>query len=320
MGTLFNTLFPVFGIILLGFLACKYALMEQGDSAHLNKFVYFIAFPSLLFAVLAKAPVDQIFYWDYIGAWSSGVFITFLLTAAISHFLWQGRLSETALRSLNTTCSNTGFIGVLLVIILYGEEAAVAAIIATAFLVIVVISLTIFLIETDNDKPSQSQASGIAIVKKIIGSLFKNPLFIGATLGILAALFVDIPAPAIKMLHMLGLSAIPISLFALGLFFAGQSLAEIQQGMGRINILIILKLVIHPLITWLLIVNVFELNDQWAAMTIIMAGLPPAATCFVIAQRYHVCESETSSLTILSTLYSMVSISVILIMLGLTTL
>lgn len=314
METLFNTLFPVFGIILLGFIACKCNILEQSESAILNKFVYFVSFPSLLFVVMAKAPMEKIFYWDFIGAWGIGLLLTFLVTAIISHYFWRVNLSSLSINCLNTTCSSTAFMGVPLIYIAFGQEATVAAIIATTFLVIVIISLSIFLIELEKSE----SLSMVNIIRNIGVSLLRNPLMMGATLGILASAFLSIP-PAIDLLfEMVGRAAVPISLFAIGLFIAGQSLSKIKQGLFRVNILIVIKLIIHPLITWLLIDYFFTLDPVWSAITIILAGLPPATTCFVIAQRYEVSVSETASMTVLSTLYSMVSISIILLMLSIT--
>jgi predicted permease len=312
METLFNTLSPIFGIILLGFLACKCNLLAQEESAILNKFVYFISFPSLLFVVMAKAPMEKIFYWDFIGAWGLGLFATFIVTAIISAVLWKESLSRLSINCLNTTCSSTAFMGVPLIYITFGQEATVAAIIATTFLVAIIISLSIFLIELDQD----GNTSATGIVRNIGASLARNPLMMGAVLGILCSALITLPKPVDQLFDMVGKAAIPISLFSIGLFIAGQSLAEIKKSLFQVNVLILVKLVIHPLINWFLIDQFFTLDPVWSAITIILAGLPPATTCFVIAQRYNVSVSETASMTVLSTLYSVISISLILIMLS----
>lgn len=314
METLFNTLFPIFGIISLGFLAHKLGLLEQEESVILNKFVYFISFPSLLFVVMAKAPMEQIFYWNFIGAWGLGLLATFLITAIVSAVLWKESLSRLSINCLNTTCSSTAFMGVPLIYIAFGQEATVAAIIATTFLVAIIISLSIFLIELDQD----GNTSAGSIIKNIGVSLARNPLMMGAVLGILCSALFTLPKPVDQLFTMVGNAAIPISLFAIGLFIAGQSLAQIKQSLLQVNVLIFIKLVIHPLITWFLIDQFFTLDPVWSAITIILAGLPPATTCFVIAQRYDISVSETASMTVLSTLYSIVSISLILIMLSIT--
>lgn len=312
METLINTLFPVFGIILLGFICCRFNILEQKESAILNKFVYFVAFPSLLFVVMAKAPLEKIFYWQFIGAWGVGLLITFVISAIVSVVIWRDKLSELSMNCLNTTCSSTAFMGVPLIYIAFGQEATVAAIIATTFLVIVIISLSIFLIELDQD----GNTSVTGILRNIGVSLAKNPLMMGAVLGIVCAAFIPLPKSVDHLFDMVGNAAIPISLFAIGLFIAGQSMAQIKQGLLKVNGLIFIKLIIHPVVTWLLIEYVFDLDPVWSAITIILAGLPPATTCFVIAQRYEVSVSETASMTVLSTLYSVVTISIILVLLS----
>ena len=312
MENLVNTLLPMFGTILLGALAKYLNLLKAEDSATINKFVYFIAFPSLLFVVLARSPIEDIFYWPFINAWGSSLFITFGLTTIIC-ILWKSKLGETALNSLNTTCSNTGFIGVFIIITIYDQQSAVAAITATAFLVIIVISLVIFLLEQGTEK----ELTALQISQKIIISLSRNPLMIGATLGIISALLGTLPQPVEKMFDVLGFSAIPLSLFALGSFFAGQKTSDIKQNLSTINLLIFIKLIIHPVIAWILVTYIFSLDPKWAAITIILAPLPPATTCFVLAQRYDTCVSQTASMIILSTLYSIITLPIVLLFLNL---
>jgi predicted permease len=67
--------------------------------------------------------------------------------------------------------------------------------------------------------------------------------------------------------------------------------------------------VVHPLVTWLLVTQVFEMDRLWAMVTVIVASLPTGATCFVLAQRYKVFEARTSSTTLASTALSVLTVS-----------
>ncbi|MGH1486482.1 MAG: AEC family transporter [Cellvibrionaceae bacterium] len=309
MEMLINTLFPVFGIILLGYVASKLHLLSPSESAILNKFVYFIAFPSLLFVVMATAPMEKIFYWEFLGAWGLGLGITFLLTTVVSLYIWRDPLPTLSINSLNTTCSSTAFMGVPLLLVAFGQDAALAAIVATTFLVAIVISLSIFLIEL-----KQVDNSVLLILKKIIVSLSHNPLMIGAVLGILVSASVQLPESVSSLFDLLGKAAIPISLFSIGLFIAGQSVEQIKEGLFKVHVLTFIKLFLHPAITWILIELFFDLNAEWTAITVLLAGLPPATTCFVLAQRYEVGVSTTASMTVISTIYSLFTISVLLLL------
>lgn len=305
-------LIPVFGIILIGFLACRLKFMEQQDSVVLNRFVYFVAFPALLFVVMAKAPIEKIFYWSFLGAWGSGLLITFVITMILTSVIWRESLSKVSMAGLITTCSSTAFMGVPLVVVAYGDEAAIPAIMATTFLVIVVISFSLFLIEMDCD----SSRNAMGIIRSIALSLIKNPLMIGAILGALTGFIIDLPEAVAGLFDLVGKSAIPVSLFTIGLFIAGQSLKQLKQGLAQVNVLVFIKLIIHPFVTWLMIEYVFDLEPLWAAVTVIISGLPPATTCFVIAQRYETYASETATMTVISTILSVITISILLVLMG----
>jgi predicted permease len=87
MNALINVVIPVFGIILTGYLAGRFGVLGPESAAALNRFVYYFAIPCALFIFAARAPIDIIFNWPFIGAFSSGSVLT-LLIALIVGRLW----------------------------------------------------------------------------------------------------------------------------------------------------------------------------------------------------------------------------------------
>src|SRR5690606_8782982 len=67
MSTVINVALPVFAIILAGYGSGKVGLLGQASSEALNKFVYWIALPPLLFLAMARAPVAETLNWPFIG-------------------------------------------------------------------------------------------------------------------------------------------------------------------------------------------------------------------------------------------------------------
>ena len=58
--------------ILAGVLAGKAGILGQSASEALNKFVYWVALPPLLFLAMARTPVAEILHWPFIGAFLGG--------------------------------------------------------------------------------------------------------------------------------------------------------------------------------------------------------------------------------------------------------
>ncbi|MBT2323906.1 AEC family transporter [Variovorax paradoxus] len=307
---LIDVLTPVFAIILCGYVLGRKKILGPEASAGMNGFVYFVSFPALLFVVVAKTPPAEIFYWPFFGAWIGGLAVVYLLTAVISLVFYRDGLAKLGMRGLNTTCASTAFIGIPLCTAAFGKDAAFPAVLATTLLAIFDLSASILLIETERN----AQGKTLAIVANIAKALAKNPLMIGSALGIAFSVSgLHLPAAVSRLCEIVGGAAIPCSLVTLGLFFAGHSLLT---GLSEVNVLTVLKLVVHPLVTWLLIFYVFPLDGRWTAIAVLLAALPPATTVFVIAQRYGIHVQQTASTMLISTIASIGSAAAVLLWLA----
>ena len=80
MGALINVVLPVFGIILTGYLAGLFKALGSDSASAINRFVFYFALPAALFSITARAPIDRIFNWPFIGAYVSGVLLTVLIS------------------------------------------------------------------------------------------------------------------------------------------------------------------------------------------------------------------------------------------------
>jgi hypothetical protein len=85
------------------------------------------------------------------------------------------------------------------------------------------------------------------------------------------------------MLAFLRSAAAPVALFVLGVTVAlrpfGRVPWEVPGGIA-------VKLIIHPLIVFALMIWSGPFTPEWAATTVLMASLPPALNVFVIARQY----------------------------------
>ena len=307
---LFDVLVPVFGVILCGYLLGVRKILAAEASAGINSFVYFVSFPALLFVVIARTPPARIFDWPFFGAWVGGLAVVYLLTVVISKLFFRDGLANMGMRGLDTTCASTAFIGIPLCTAAFGADAALPAVLATTLLAIFDLSASILLIETERNANGKT----LAILGNIAKALAKNPLMIGSALGIAVSLSgLQLPLAVTRFCEIVGGAAIPCSLITLGLFFAGRS---VLLGSVEVHLLTLLKLVVHPLATWLLIVFVFPLDARMTAIVVLLAALPPATTVFVIAQRYGIHMHQTASTMLVSTVASIASIAAVLLWLA----
>lgn len=311
MGAIVTVILPVFGIMLAGYLAGRFRLLGDASSEALNRFVYFVSLPALFFVSLARVPVDEVFNGPFLAAFGGGLLGTFGVALLIGAFVFPNRLAALGLHGLCAIFSNTGYLGIPLLLITFGDFGSLPGIISTVIMGTVVMGLGIVLIETD-----LSQGRGpLKILASVGKGVAKSPLILSAGAGLLvSALGVPLPGPLATFSDILGAAASPCALFAIGLFLAGQS---VTTGLVEIGWLVTLKLILQPAITWWLAFGVMSMDPTWAAAAVVQAALPTGALVFVLAQQYGIFVHRATATIMVSTVLSVITLSLLFAFLGL---
>mgnify|MGYP001302783182 CR=1 FL=1 len=301
-----DVVLPVFGIVLAGWLCGRFGLLGQASSEALNRFVYFVALPALFFLSMAQAPVAEILNLPFLAAFGGGVLLVALLSLPVSRLAFRNGLGPSGLHALSATFSNTGYMGIPLLVTAFGPEGALPAIIATVLNGAVVMAIGIAVIEAD-----LARGRGAArIVLDVAGGVARSPLVLSAAAGIAAsALGLPLPRPLVTFCDILGAAAPPAALFAIGLFMAGRS---ITTGLAEVSWLTALKLLVQPVVTWVIAVPVLGLDPFWAASAVVLAALPTGSLVFVLASQYGVYVQRATATILVSTVLSVITLSALL--------
>ncbi len=307
VSTLVEVAFPVFAIVLTGFLAGRLGILGEQSAAALNRFVYYFALPPVLFVFTARAPIVDILNWPFIAAFMGGTALTLVVALVGGRVIFRHDTPRLAMHGLTAVFANTAYMGVPLFLTAFGPEGALPAIVGTLVANTVLIGGAIAALETVRAKGP----SLLGICGEVAGTLVRNPLLVAPFLGILASvLSVPIPTPIGNYLDLLAAAAGPAALFALGLSLVGRRLSA---GLGEVSWLVGLKLVLQPVLTFILVKWVFDVAPIWAEAAIVLAALPAGALVFVLAQQYDVYVERASSAIIASTILSVVTVSGLLI-------
>ena len=311
MQAIINVILPVFGIMLAGYAAGRFRLLGEASSEALSRFVYYIALPALFFVSLARVPVGEVFNGPFLAAFGGGVLGTFAIALLVGVFVFPNRLAALGLHGLCAVFSNTGYLGIPILLITFGEAGKLPGIISTVIMGTVVMGMGIVLIEAD-----LSQGRGpLKILGGVIAGVVKSPLILAAAAGLgVSAAGAPVPAPLAAFADILGAAASPCALFAIGLFLAGQ---KVTTGLGEIGWLVALKLVVQPAITWWLAYSVMSMDEPWAAAAAVQAALPTGALVFVLAQQYGIFVHRATAAIMVSTVVSVVTLSLLFAALGL---
>ncbi len=311
MGAISTVALPVFGIILTGYLAARFGVLRPESAAALNRFVFCFGLPAALFVVTARAPIDKIFDWHFIGAFICGALLTLLIALIVARF-WFGHHDLPTLTMVGLTAGwgNVGYMGFPLILTVYGQDGALPAIISSFWSMILFVGIATTILES-----TRAYATSPARVALHLAlTLFRNPLVTSPLLGILFSITTfPLPKALGNYLDLMAASVAPAALFALGLSLVDYKLIG---NVGEVLWLATLKTVVNPILTFALVTNVFSMPPLWSHVAIILSAMPAAANIYVIAQQYNVHFKTMSAAIVLSTATSVVTIFFLLLRFG----
>ncbi len=309
MNAIFEVALPVFAILFAGYGAGRAGILGEEASEALNAFVYWVAFPPLLFLLMSRVEVASAFNGRFLAAYCGGVFATLATALLASRLVLRLPPGDQVLNGLNATFANTGYLGVPLVLTAYGEAAAAPAIVATLFNAIVLIGGSIVLCEV-----LKADASGPRHALRVVATtVLTSPLIVAPLAGLaVAALGFTVPTPVAAFCEIVGAAVAPCALFSIGLFLVGKKL---RSDLGEIGWLTWLKLVVHPLVTWWIAFRLLPMDPVSAKATVVLSALPTGALAFVVAQRYGISVQRTGTTVVISTVLSVLTVSFLLALL-----
>lgn len=300
-----NVVLPVFALILVGWLARKLNILGGNALTELNRFVVFMALPALLFDIIANARWADLAQPAFIATFSIGMMVVFFLTMLVQ--LRRTRhLADAAIDGLNVGYANTGFIGFPLALVFLGHGSLAPTLIATILTVSVLFGIGIVIIETG----LQGEVRRHIILGRVLKSLLRNPLLVSPVIAIFVpALGLEVPDAVNVFLKLLGGAASPCALIALGLFLASQPPRKTKDGNVTITMLVALKLLVQPLLTWWLATSVFNLPALLVHTAVLLAALPTGTGPFMLAEFYQREAVTTSRCVLISTILSLFTLS-----------
>jgi malonate transporter len=123
MIDVFNTVVPVFALILLGFGAGKLGWFGEGSARGLSTFVFSFAIPAMLFKAMATFGLPSSPPWAFWGAFFGAVIAAWVLAILLSRHVPGLGGAGGAPAALGAGFGNTVMLGLPLGVAHYGEAA-----------------------------------------------------------------------------------------------------------------------------------------------------------------------------------------------------
>lgn len=303
MADIVGLVLPFFGMIFIGAVAARLARLPLEALGWLNIFVIYIALPALFFQLLSRTPIEQLTEWRYIAGSLAATFTIFCLMFAGSMIISRSGIAESTIKGLASAYGNIGFMGPGLVLLVFGPEAAVPMALIFSFENIMHFTLVPLLMALAGDNKRQIGVLILDVIRRIL----LHPFILATLAGGLAAWMQFVPpTPLARLLDYLAMAAAPCALFAMGVTLALRPLKRVPH---ELSVIVALKLMLHPLLCWLMLSLFGNFSDVWVYTAVVLAALPTATNVFVLAQQYGAWVERASASVLITTMLSVASLT-----------
>ena len=323
MQLILSVTFPFFALVLLGFGAAWRGWLPDVAVPGLNAYVLYFALPCMLFRFGASLPVAQLIDPALMAVYATCSVLVVALTVAATCRRRVGGdgvdLKNAAFGGLVAAFPNSGFMGVPLLVALFGAHAA-GPVIATLLIDLFLTSTLCLALSQAQALHAQATAGpqNWAMARTALRSLRSastNPQPWAIGLGALCAAFsVQPPGPITQVVQMLAASASPVALFTIGavLWRAGRHAPQRTPVRHYLPVALI-KLLVHPLLVgavgWMALKASWPVPRFGLTMITLTAALPSASNVSLLAQRYGADNGRIARIILCSTVLAFASFS-----------
>jgi len=294
-----NATVPIFLLMVLGYLFHKLKWIDDEFASKMNKFVFTVPLPVLVFKNLAEV--------DFREAWNGKFVIFCFLVTVISIAVAIGLsflLKDKANRGefvQSSYRSSAALLGIAFIQTIYGTSGLgplmiIGSVPLYNIMAVIVLSLL---------KPEGGGLSGKTMLKTLKG-IVTNPILIGIFIGIIWSLF-KIPLTGIpaKVVTNVANVATPMGLIAMGATF------DFKKAFGKLGpsmLAAFMKLVGFAAIFLPIAIYMGYRNEELVAI-LVMLGSATTVSCFVMAKNMGHDGVLSSSVVMLTTLLSAFSLT-----------
>jgi len=289
-----NVVTPVFILVVIGYFVGPRLKIKARS---LSRTAYFVFIPAFVFNIISEAKIDSGLALQMLSFILVAQIAVALLGFLVGKALGQSR-EITAAFVLIATFGNVGNFGLPLIVFRLGETARTYA--TVYFVATVFISFVICV-----GVASWTRSGGVTAVF----SVFKTPALI-ALIPALVFNITDVEVPIFlsRLSGLLGQAMIPVMLITLGV-----QMGEIPKIKINFNVFAAstVRLIGGPVLA-LLIVPYFGLEGLERSTGILQAAMPAAVLTSIIALEYKLLPEFVTTTVLFSTLYSVLTLTVIL--------
>ena len=300
MQNIITTLIPIFMLISLGYLFKRVSFPSLEFWPMMDRFTYYVLFPSLLIYKLATANLSGINSFDVVLTAIFALVLMLVLTLVLGYFKTIEKRAFTSV--IQGSIRFNTYVFLALIDALLGDSGLVIAAVLIAFAIPFINFLCIGAFSYFINKEDLK-------FFKFLKSIFTNPLIVACLIGgLLNISSLDLPIVLIKTLAILSAAALPMGLLSVGV---GLELSHISSAKYELFLSVVLKLVIFPLVI-VGVASLFTISYEALWVLILFASMPTASSSYILARQLGGDLKLMSSIITVQTLLSIATVGIII--------
>ena len=300
MHNIITTLIPIFMLISLGYIFKRVSFPSLEFWPMMDKFTYYVLFPSLLMYKLSTANLSGINSFDVVITAIIALVLMVLLTLMLGRFKTIEKRAFTSV--IQGAIRFNTYVFLALIDALLGDSGLVIAAVLIAFAIPFINFLCIGAFSYFINKEDLN-------VFKFLKSIFTNPLIVACLVGgLLNISNIALPVVVLKTLAILSAAALPLGLLSVGV---GLELSHINSAKYELFLAVILKLLFFPLVI-VLVALFFTISNEALWVLILFASMPTASSSYILARQLGGDLKLMSSIITVQTLLSIATVGVII--------
>ncbi|MFD1065002.1 AEC family transporter [Oceanobacillus locisalsi] len=289
-------------IVAIGWLIRRKGLISEQGQRAVTTLLLYIALPCLIISSMHMP-------FQYEQAY--GAFIMFVLsiyimggTLFLSRFITRKLILPMDRKAVFENVilfGNQGFIGMVIILQLFGQEGVLFASVFNLIYFILIWTYAIYIMNPE----------GIPVSKAMF--IFKNPGFLATVFGFILFIFpVQIPAFIMDPIETIGQMTVPLSMIMIGMMISSVTFSKVLVYMKDIFVYlaVVIRLFIYPLLFFLPLLF-FHMPFELFMIACLLSATPSPATISMYAQLYGGDVEFSAVVVFFSTLLSVVSIPII---------
>ena len=319
MGAVLSGFSVVWLIIAVGYVLGRIGALGPEARVVLSRVAFFVASPCLLFITISGSPIREVLGPQFAIAALSAFTVLVIFLVVGRFLLLRGRpVGDLLIGGMSASLVNSANLGFPIAAYVLGDISLAAPVVM--FQLALYTPIYVALLDQLSARRSTTQrvrpGARTEVLRRLAQTML-NPMIIGCVLGLLFSWQNwRLPQQLHEPVELLAGASIPVMLLAFGLSMVGSRPLDKATGRRRdVLAAAVLKLLIHPLLAYVIAAFLFGLDGAMLFAAVVMASLPTAQNVLVASVRYGVGETIARDTVLVTTVLGIPSMAVVALLL-----